>query len=63
MTLDTARGIALGSRQRPAPGLFERVRRHFVRAADKEHLRSLDDHLLRDIGINRAQIELREFLN
>jgi|GEM_PF-2958975 uncharacterized protein YjiS (DUF1127 family) len=63
MTLDTARGIILGTRHRPTPGLFERVRKHFSRAATKQHLRGLDDHMLRDIGVSRAQIELREFLN
>lgn len=63
MTLDTARGIILGTRHRPTPGLFERVRKHFSRAASQQHLSALDDRMLRDLGISRAQIELREFLN
>lgn len=63
MTLDTARGIILGTRYRPTPGLFERVRKHFSNAATQQHLRGLDDRMLRDIGITRGQIELREFLN
>lgn len=63
MTLDTARGIILGDRRRPTPGLFERVRKHFSRAATRQHLLALDDHMLSDIGLSRAQIELREFLN
>lgn len=63
MTLDTARGIILGTRYRPMPGLFERVAMHFSRVARQQHLRGLDDRMLRDIGLSRAQIELREFLN
>jgi uncharacterized protein YjiS (DUF1127 family) len=63
MTLDTARGIILGTRYRPTPGLFERVRLHFSRAATQQHLRSLDDRMLRDIGISRGQVELRELLS
>ena len=63
MTLDTARGIIIGTRYRPTPGLFERVRRHFSRAASQHHLLALDEHMLRDVGMSRAQIELREFLN
>jgi uncharacterized protein YjiS (DUF1127 family) len=61
MTLDTARGIILGSRHRPTPGLFERVRRYFSRAATQQHVHSLDDRMLHDLGISRSHIELREF--
>ena len=63
MTLDTARGIIFGTRYRPTPGLFERVRKHFSNAATQQHLLGLDDRALRDMGINRAQVELREYLN
>jgi uncharacterized protein YjiS (DUF1127 family) len=63
MTLDTARGIIIGDRRRPTPGLFERVRKHFAQVATRKQLRALDDHMLRDIGLSRTQIELREFLN
>jgi hypothetical protein len=63
MTLDTARGIVLGTRYRPTPGLFERVRKYFSRAASQQYVGLLDDRTLRELGISRAQIELREFLN
>lgn len=63
MTLDTARGIIFGTRHRPTPGLFERVRRHFSRAASQQHLLSLDDRMLRDMGISGSHIELREILS
>ena len=63
MTLDTARGIILGTRHRPTPGLFERVRKHFSRAASQQYLGLLDDRTLRELGISRSRIELREFLN
>jgi uncharacterized protein YjiS (DUF1127 family) len=63
MTLDIARGIIFGSRHRPTPGLFERVRKHLSHAATQQHLSGLDDRMLRDMGITRAQIELREYLN
>jgi uncharacterized protein YjiS (DUF1127 family) len=63
MTLDTARGIILGTRYRPTPGLFERVRKYFSRAATQQHVGALDDRTLRELGISRSQIELREFLN
>jgi uncharacterized protein YjiS (DUF1127 family) len=63
MTLDTARGIVLGTRYSPTPGLFERVRKYFSRAASQQYLGLLDDRSLRELGIHRAQIELREFLN
>jgi uncharacterized protein YjiS (DUF1127 family) len=63
MTLDTARGIILGSRHRPTPGMFERVRKYLSRAATQQQLGLLDDRTLREIGISRAQIELREVLN
>ena len=63
MTLDTARGIILGTRHRPTPGLFERVRKYLSRAATQQQVGLLDDRALRDLGISRAQIELREVLN
>jgi hypothetical protein len=62
MTLDTARGIIIGSRHRPTPGLFERVRKYFSGDAKQKQLSALDDRI-RELGISRAQIELREFLN
>jgi uncharacterized protein YjiS (DUF1127 family) len=43
--------------------LFERVRRYFSRAASQQYLGLLDDRSLRELGIHRAQIELREYLN
>jgi uncharacterized protein YjiS (DUF1127 family) len=63
MTLDIARGTVLGTRSRPTPGLFERVRKYFSRAASQQHLGLLDDRTLRELGISRAQIELREILS
>ena len=63
MTLETARGIILGTHHRPTPGMFERVRKYFSRAATQQYLGLLDDRSLRELGIHRAQIELREYLN
>jgi uncharacterized protein YjiS (DUF1127 family) len=63
MTLDTARGILLGTRHRPMPGLFERVRTYLSHAATPQQLGLLDERTLRDLGISRAQIEFREVLN
>jgi uncharacterized protein YjiS (DUF1127 family) len=57
MTLDTARGILLAP-----PGLFTRVRIHLAQRDARRRLRDLDDHLLRDIGISRADLELRRFV-
>lgn len=57
MTLDTTRGILLAP-----PGLFTRVRIHLAQRDARRRLRELDDHLLRDIGITRSDIEIRRFL-
>lgn len=57
MTLDTARGILLAP-----PGLFTRVRTHLAQRSARRRLQELDDRLLRDIGITRADLEIRRFL-
>jgi uncharacterized protein YjiS (DUF1127 family) len=37
--------------------LFEAPFRWAERAAERRHLSELDDHLLQDIGLNRADVE------
>jgi uncharacterized protein YjiS (DUF1127 family) len=54
--------IATDSRTRLAPRLtllerWHRLNRYRERAVAAHRLRQLDDHLLRDIGIDRADIE------
>ena len=37
--------------------LFDAPFRWAERAAERRHLAELDDHLLKDIGLNRAEVE------
>lgn len=64
MTVDTARAaISLSERRYPAsPGLFERLRKHFVRIAARHQMRELDERTLRDIGLTRGDL-FRGYLN
>lgn len=57
MNIIAARGILLAP-----PGLFERVRTKLAQAAARRPLGELDDRLLRDLGISRADIEFRGLL-
>jgi len=41
----------------PAAGLFERVRQYFAQRRALMEVRSLDDRMLRDIGLDQAQVE------
>lgn len=50
--------------RRPAPALLlhrllEALRRRRQRAAERRVLLALDEHILRDIGLTRAEIERR----
>lgn len=42
--------------------LFERVRVKMAHSAARRQLSELDDRMLRDIGVTRADIEIRRFL-
>ena len=57
MTVTSTRGILLA-----APRLFERMRRRMEQVTARLHVRELDERMLRDIGVTRTQIELREFM-
>jgi len=37
---------------------FDRLLSWYDRAHERAHLRSLDDHMLKDIGISRADVEV-----
>ena len=52
---------ARGTRLAPL-SLFERVRMKLAHAAAHRQLSNLDDRMLRDIGMTRADIEIRRFL-
>ena len=61
VTLSTLIRPAVADRPGMLSRLFsaclDRIARHFVHRAAIAHLRGLDDHRLRDIGIERSQIE------
>ena len=58
MNLIAARGIILAP-----PSLLTHMRMKLAQAADQRQMSELDDRTLRDIGITRADIEIREFLD
>jgi uncharacterized protein YjiS (DUF1127 family) len=52
----------LAARSRPwlaqrVGGVFDLLLTWHERARQRRHLRSLDDHMLRDIGLSRADVE------
>ncbi|WP_162914310.1 DUF1127 domain-containing protein [Taklimakanibacter lacteus] len=57
MNMIAARGIILAP-----PSLLTRMRMKLAQAADQWQTSNLDDRLLRDIGVTRADIEIRGFL-
>jgi uncharacterized protein YjiS (DUF1127 family) len=57
MYASAVRGILLAT-----PSLFERVRMKLAHSAARRQLGDLDDRMLRDIGVTRADIEIRRLL-
>lgn len=52
-----SRGFMIEVDSKSAPGLFERLRRHYVARTARYQLHALDDRMLHDIGISRGDID------
>ena len=52
-----SRGAPLDAQGKSSLGLFERIRRHYVKRAARNQLHALDERMLHDIGISRGDID------
>jgi len=52
-----SRGVTFNAGGKSSRGLFERIRRHYVKRAARHQLYALDERMLHDIGISRSDID------
>jgi uncharacterized protein YjiS (DUF1127 family) len=52
-----SRGFMIEASNKSSLGLFERIRRRYVKEMARRQLHALDDRMLHDIGINRSEID------
>jgi hypothetical protein len=63
MTVTTARALIANPAMPLSPSFMTRMSRRFSAAATRSRLRALDDRMLKDIGLSRADIETMRFMN
>ena len=57
MLTHISRGITFDTQGKSSLGLFERIRRHYVKRVARHQLYALDERMLHDIGISRSDID------
>lgn len=63
MTVTTARAIIASPPMPMTPSFLARMTRRVATSVTRSQLRELDDRMLNDIGLTRADIETMRFMN
>jgi uncharacterized protein YjiS (DUF1127 family) len=63
MTVDTARALIANPAMPLSTSLITRMSRRFSASVTRSQLRALDERMLKDIGLTRADIEAMRFMN
>jgi uncharacterized protein YjiS (DUF1127 family) len=63
MTVNTARALIANPAMPASPSLISWMNRRLAASLTRNQLRSLDDRMLWDIGLTRADIETMRFMN
>jgi uncharacterized protein YjiS (DUF1127 family) len=63
MNVTTARAIIANPPMPMAPSFLARMSRRVAASVTRSQLRELDDRMLKDIGLSRADIETMRFMN